>query len=100
MKTVLKIGKYALENGKYPLLTESTVRNFKKSYNEKLQKESKKMNPQPVTSITPQPRGWPPILLELDTKLIKLLCAIRAKSGIVNSMLCMPQLRLSLKATQ
>jgi len=47
-----KIGKYALENGnerarkhfliKYPLLTESTVRNFKKVYNEKLQKESKR----------------------------------------------------------
>ena len=60
-----KIGKYTLENGnerarkhfliKYPFLTESTVRNFKKAYNEKLQKELKKMNPQPVDSITPQP---------------------------------------------
>ena len=89
-----KIGKYVLENGnerarkhfliKYPLLTESTVRNFKKAYNEKLQKESKKMNPQPVDSITPQPRGHPPILLELDTKLIQLLLAIRTKGGVVN----------------
>ena len=89
-----KIGKYALENGnerarkhfliKYPLLTESTVRNFKKAYNEKLQKELKKMNPQPVDSITPQPRGRPPILLELDTKLIKLLLAICTKGGVVN----------------
>ena len=89
-----KIGKYALENGnerarqhfmiKYPLLTESTVRNFKRAYKEKLQKESKKMNPQPVTSITPQPRGRPPILLEVDAKLIQLLRAIRAKGGVVN----------------
>ena len=89
-----KIGKYALENGnerarkhfliKYPLLTESTVRNFKKAYNEKLQKELKKINPQPVDNITPQPRGQPPILLELDTKLIKLLLTIRTKGGVVN----------------
>ena len=42
------------------------------------------MNPQPVDSITPQPRGWPPILLELDTKLIKLLLAIHTKGGVVN----------------
>ena len=42
------------------------------------------MNPQPVTSITPQPRGRPPILLELDTKSIKLLHAICTKGGIVN----------------
>ena len=89
-----KIGRYALENGnerarkhfliKYPLLTESTVRNFKRAYKEKLQKESKKVNPQPGTCITPQPRGRPPILLELDAKLIKLLTAIRTKGGVVN----------------
>ena len=42
------------------------------------------MNPQPVDGITPQPRGWPPILLELDTKLIMLLLAIRTKGGVVN----------------
>ena len=42
------------------------------------------MNPQPVDSITPQPRGRPPILLELDTKLIKLLLAICTKGGVAN----------------
>ena len=43
-----------------------------------------KDEPQPVDSITPQPRGRPPILLELDTKLIKLLLVIRTKGGVVN----------------
>ena len=42
------------------------------------------MNPQPVDSITPQPRGWSPILLELDIKLTKLLLAIRTKGVVVN----------------
>ena len=53
-----KIGKYALENvnerarqkflEKYPTLTESTVRNFKKAYKGLLESELKKANPQPV----------------------------------------------------
>ena len=42
------------------------------------------MNPQPVDSITSQPRGRPSILLELDIKLIQLPFAIRTKGGVVN----------------
>ena len=47
-----KIGKYAVENGnerarkqflkKYPTLTESTVRNFKKAYKEAVESELEK----------------------------------------------------------
>ena len=37
-----------------------------------------------MTKIVTQPRGRPPILLELDDKLLKLLLAIRAKGGIIN----------------
>ena len=42
------------------------------------------MNPQPVDSITPQPRGRSPIVLELDIKLTKLLLTIRTKGVVVN----------------
>ena len=62
-----RIGKYALESGnekarvhflkKFPNLRESTVRNFKKAYKEKLTQESKKLNPQPITRIVTQPKG-------------------------------------------
>ena len=81
-----RIGKYALENGnetarvhflkKFPNLRESTLRNFKKAYKEKLHQESKKLDPKPITRIVTQPKGRPPILLELDDKLLKLLLAI------------------------
>ena len=89
-----KIGKYATENGnerarkrfltKFPHLTESTVRSFKKRYLEKMETEKKKANPQPVTSLPNNVRGRPPILLELDGKLIKYLKTVRAKGGVVN----------------
>lgn len=89
------IGKYALENGnerairhfsaQFPNLKESTVRNFKKAYKNELDKQRKQqLIPQPVTEIVPKPRGRPPILLELDKKLVKFLTAIRAKGGVVN----------------
>ena len=88
------IGKYALENGNerarrhfsslFPNMSESTVRNFKKAYTEKLQQERKQPYPQPVVQIPAQPRGRPPLLLELDEKLIKYLRAIRSKGGVVN----------------
>ena len=42
---------------KFPNLHESTVRNFKKAYKEKLTQESKKLNPQPITRIVTQPKG-------------------------------------------
>ena len=88
------IGKYALDNGNerarphflpnYPDLRESTIRNFKKAYKERMQYQRKQLHPQPVTAITAQPRGRPPILLELDEKLIKFLRAIRTKGGVIN----------------
>ena len=88
------IGKYALENGnerarchfsvRFPKLTESTVRNFKKSYKEELDKQRKELIPRPVTEIVSKTRGRPPILLELDEKLRKFLKAIRMKGGVVN----------------
>ena len=69
---------------KYPDLTESTVRNFKKRYQERLAVERKKVNPMPVTAISNNERGRPPILLELDDKLIRFLKAVRSKGGVVN----------------
>ncbi len=89
-----RIGKYAVENGNknarlrflkdFPSLNESTVRNFKKSYVEKMNQQRKQMNPQPVTEIQIQPRGRPPYMLELDNKLIKFLLAVRSRGGIIN----------------
>ena len=88
------IGKYALENGnerarrhfqsRFPNLNESTIRNFKKAYKERLAHERKRDHPQPVTAITARPRGRPPILLELDGKLLQYLKALRSKGGVVN----------------
>lgn len=88
------IGRYALENGnenarkhfssKFPSLSESTVRNFRKAYKEKLSRQQKQACPQQVTEIPHKPRGRPPLLLELDEKLIKFLRAVRSKGGIVN----------------
>lgn len=70
------IGRYAVENGNertrlkfrstFTNLSESTIRNFKKAYMEKLKHERKQAQPKRVTAITIQPRGRPPLLLELD----------------------------------
>ena len=89
------IGKYALENGnekatcqflnQFPKLTESTVRNFKKSYKEELDKGRKEFIPQSVTEIVSKTRGRLPIFLELDEKLQEFLKGIRMKGGVVNS---------------
>ena len=89
-----QIGRYALENGnerarkrfmvQFPNLCESTVRNFKKAYAAKLHLQKKQLSPQPKTEIPGKLRGRPPILLELDEKLIKFLRAIRSKGGVVN----------------
>ena len=68
----------------FPNLPESTIRHFKKAYCEELEKKRKKCDPQPVVEITAKPKGHPPILLDLDEKLIKFLKAIRAKGGVVN----------------
>ncbi len=81
------MGRYALENGNENArqhflgqfeLNESTIRNFKKAYKEKLEHQQKQHQPQPVTKIISKPRGRPPIL-QLDEKLIKFLRAVRAR---------------------
>lgn len=92
-----KIGKYACENGnerarrhfseKIPGLKESTVRNFKKMYREKL-REKDQHSPQPVLRIPTQPRGRPPLMGDLDTSLLKFLKAVRAKGGVIIYMWC------------
>lgn len=89
-----QIGKYALENGNekarlhflstFPNLKESTIRNFKKAYREIIEHERKQQHPKLVTVIPALPRGRPPILQELDEKLLKFLRAVRCKGGVVN----------------
>ena len=89
-----RIGKYATENGNkrarehflrnFPKLNESMVRNFKKAYLMKMEFQRKQLHPQPVTQIPTQPRGRPPLMMELDSKLVKLLHAVRNKGGIIN----------------
>ena len=69
---------------RFPNLNESTIRNFKKAYNERLAHERKRDHPQPVTAITTRLRGRPPILLELDGKLLQYLKALRSKGGVIN----------------
>ena len=60
-------------------------RKYSEEFQESLQwKAAKKMNPQPVDNIAPQPRGYPTILLEFDTKLIQIILAIHTKGGVVN----------------
>lgn len=90
-----KIGKYASENGnskalkkfkaEVPNLKESTVRSFKQAYERKLKEVTKKRNVEAqVLAIPSDTRGRPPILLELDAKLISLLKSIRSRGGVIN----------------
>ena len=92
-ETRVKIAKYAVENGnakavkhfekEFPNLKESTVRNFKKKYYEKLSKARREGK----TEVLPLPskvRGSPPILMELDGKLIRFLKGIRGRGGVIN----------------
>ena len=51
----------------------------KKLYQQKMKEVAKKVNPITVTTLTTQVRGCPPLLLELNEKLIKFLQAIRQK---------------------
>ena len=90
-----KIGKYASENGnlkalkkfkaEVPNLKESTMRSFKQAYKRKLKEVTKKRNVEAqVLAIPSDTRGRPPILLELDAKLISLLKSIRIRGGVIN----------------
>ena len=91
-ETGAKIGKYASENGnskainhfKEELSTtkESTVRTFKQAYEKRLREEKKKGNiGATITAILSDTRGRPPILRDLDSKLISLLKSIRSRGS-------------------
>lgn len=60
------------------------MRYFKTLYQQKMREEAKKDQPMPVTMLTTRPRGHPPLLLELDEKLIQFLLGVRRKSGVIN----------------
>ena len=49
-----------------------------------IKEESKKANPEVISSLPSKSRCRPPLLLELDGKLIQVLRAIRNKGGVVN----------------
>ena len=88
-----KIGKYAAENGNekarkhfskdFPDLKESAIRNFKKKYHVKLAEAHKAGNTE-VIRIPSQVRGRPPILMDLDNKLLTFLKDIRSNGGVIN----------------
>lgn len=63
-------------------MKESTVTTFKQAYEKRLREEKKKGNTD--TAIPGDTRGWPPILCDLDSKLISLLTGIRSRGGAVN----------------
>ena len=90
-----KIGKYAAENGNekarkhfskdFPDLKESTIRNFKKKYYVKLAEARKrKAGNTEVICIPSEVRGRPPILMDLDNKLLTFLKCIRSRGGVIN----------------
>ena len=89
-----KIAKYSCEHGntkalqhfskEYPNLKESTLRNFKKAYQDKLKViQRQEGNVRQVTSLESLLRGRPPLLLELDCKLISFVKNLRARGGVV-----------------
>ena len=92
-ETRVKIAKYAVENGntkavkhfekEFPNLKENTVRNFKKKYYEKLSKARREGKTE-VLSLPSKVRGRPPILMELDGKLIRFLKGIHGSGGVIN----------------
>ena len=92
-ETRVKIAKYAVENGntkavkhfekEFPNLKESTVQNFKKKYYEKLSKARREGKTE-ILSLPSKVRGRPPILMELDGKLIRFLKGIRGRGGVIN----------------
>ena len=61
----------------FPNLKESTIRNFKKAYKEQLKQKAL------VTALPTMPRGRPPLLMELDKKLLQFLNAMRARGGVI-----------------
>ena len=92
-ETRVKIAKYAVENGnakavkhfekEFLSLKERTVRNFKKKYYEKLS-NARREGKTEVLSPPSKVCGRPPILMELDGKLIRFLKGIRGRGGVIN----------------
>lgn len=61
------------------------MRSFKQAYERKLKEVTKKRNVEAqVLAIPSDTGGRPPILLELDAKLISLLKSIRSRGGVIN----------------
>lgn len=89
-----QIGKYANENGnskalihfkhKFPGLKESTVRTFKKQYQEELQ-QAKIQKRSPSKCIKSKKRGRPLLLGGLDNMIKTFLRSTRAHGGVVNT---------------
>ena len=89
-----KIAKYSCDHAnkkalqhfskEYPNLKESTLRNFKKAFQNKLLIQRQQGNVPQVTSLERLPRGRPSLLLELDCKLISFVKNLRARGGVVN----------------
>ena len=88
-----KIGKHAAENGNekarkhfskdFPDLKESTIRNFKKKYYVKLA-EARKAGNTELICLPSKVRGRPPILMDLDNKLLTVLKGIQSRAGVIN----------------
>ena len=88
-----KIGKYAAKNGNekagkhfskdFPDLKESTIENFKKKYYVKLAGARKVGNTE-VICIPSEVRGRPPILMDLNNKLLTFFKGIRSRGGVIN----------------
>ena len=69
---------------KYPKLTESTIRNFKRMYMKQVKEQRKNGDDTCVTELPILPKGRPPLMLNLDGKLLSFLKALRLKGGVVN----------------
>ena len=89
-----EIGKYAAENGnirtvrsfekKFPTLSESTVRSFKKRYFEQLSQKSKE-EVERAQSIKNRKTGRPLLLGELDDMVRKYLVNLSRRGGVINT---------------
>lgn len=60
------------------------MRTFKTAFREQLSAQTREGNVQLVTSLETQKRGRPPVLYELDSKLIAFLQNPKSRGGVVN----------------